>query len=116
MHREQFEIEPDMMRFRRILLLVDLELGRQFERRETDLVRCAFLVLFLEWNWTVGRRGLFVVRREATQAQAGDYPGLSAFGDSLDDLKEPDGCEAGEVWSDRLGRLRDQQCYHAERL
>jgi len=83
------------MQLRRILLLVDLELGGRFDRRETDLVRCSFLVPVLEWNWTVGRRGLFVVSRDAIQVQTGKYAALSACGDRLDDLKEPDGCEAG---------------------
>ena len=42
--------------------------------------------------------------------------GFSTFGDSPDDLEEPDGCEAGDVWSDRLGCLREQQSNHAKRL
>ncbi|MGA2702370.1 MAG: hypothetical protein ABSH35_14910 [Isosphaeraceae bacterium] len=54
--------------------------------------------------------------REAIHVQRSDYPGLFAFGDSFDDLKEPGGCEAVGVWSDRLGYLRYQQSNHAKRL
>lgn len=53
---------------------------------------------------------------EATNVRAMGYPGFSTFGDSPDDLKEPGGCEAGDVWSDRLSCLRDQQSNHAKRL
>ena len=86
------------------------------ERRETDLVRRAFLAPVLERDRAVGRREFFRVSREATNVQTMGYPGFSAFGDSPDDLKEPGGCEAGDVWSDRLDCLRDQQSNHAKRL
>jgi hypothetical protein len=70
------------------------KLGCQLVRRETALVRRAFLALVLKRNRAVGRRGILGVNCEATKVQTMVCPGFSAFSESFDDLKEPGGCEA----------------------
>lgn len=116
LYRGQIEFEPAMLRLTRISRLFDRKLGSPLVRRETDLVRLAFLAPILERNRIGGRKRFLGVNREASRVETVGYQGFPAFGDCRNNLKEPGGCEAGDVWSDRLDRLRNQQSNHAERL
>ena len=75
--------------------LVDRKLGCQFVRRETDLVRRAFLAPCPRTELSRWAEGILRCELRGNPRAEEDYRGLFAFGNSFDDLKEPGGCKAG---------------------